>query len=150
MLHKNQRQPPLSRNAAPHSGAVAWVRSLKERATGQLCHRILPAALRTFCRDRHCQGCTCLLHTAVMCAAAAQGAMLGYAVPGLLACHVRLRAAIGFQVSCAGCGCCRRHLSCLCQSLGQSSASERDPCLHESGLFLQLFPACTLCNVGKG
>ncbi|KAK9822882.1 hypothetical protein WJX74_000347 [Apatococcus lobatus] len=36
MLQKNQRQPPLSRNAAPHSGAVAWVRSLKERASAPM------------------------------------------------------------------------------------------------------------------
>lgn len=42
MLQKNQRQPPLSRNAAPHSGAVAWVRSLKERASGEAELLLLP------------------------------------------------------------------------------------------------------------
>lgn len=28
--------PVLPRNAAPHSGALAWVRSLRERITGEV------------------------------------------------------------------------------------------------------------------
>ena len=49
MLQKNQRQPPLSRNAAPHSGAVAWVRSLKERASGEPLLSLLPWTANKSC-----------------------------------------------------------------------------------------------------
>ena len=36
MFHKLKASPPLAKNAAPHSGAVAWVRSLKLRLEGPM------------------------------------------------------------------------------------------------------------------
>ncbi|KAK9808985.1 hypothetical protein WJX72_007373 [[Myrmecia] bisecta] len=36
MFHAHRQSPTLSKNAAPHSGAVAWVRGLKERIAGPM------------------------------------------------------------------------------------------------------------------
>ena len=40
MFRETKENPPLNKNAAPHSGRVTWVRGLKERVAGE--HQSLP------------------------------------------------------------------------------------------------------------
>jgi len=37
MFRETKEDPPLNKNAAPHSGRVTWVRGLKERVAGTPC-----------------------------------------------------------------------------------------------------------------
>ena len=47
MFRETKEDPPLNKNAAPHSGRVTWVRGLKERVAGMPCF--------AFC----CDCCSC-------------------------------------------------------------------------------------------
>lgn len=41
MFRETKEDPPLNKNAAPHSGRVTWVRGLKERVAGAPCFACL-------------------------------------------------------------------------------------------------------------
>ena len=59
MFRETKEDPPLNKNAAPHSGRVTWVRGLKERVAGTPCFPFfLIAYFAIFCD--HCL-CLCML-----------------------------------------------------------------------------------------
>ncbi len=47
MFRETKEDPPLNKNAAPHSGRVTWVRGLKERVAGTPC--FLSSVIIAFC-----------------------------------------------------------------------------------------------------